>query len=320
MAAFTGLPPGSYLFRVKAANGDGVWNEEGAALRVVIDPPFWGTWWFRLAAAAAALAIALAALRAHLRTVRMRTQLAAAHEAQMSILPHEPPEIAGFDVWGACLPASEVGGDFYDWFALRGEPRRFCVAVGDVAGKGMQAAMTAVMTDGMLAGRGGLVEGPEEILTGLNAAMRPKLGRRMFTALCLVELSPGAPTLRFANAGLCEPLLRSAGGAAFLEAEGPSFPLGAMAGTRYLSRSVALAPGDVVLICTDGVPEAVLPGHAQFGYEALRELVARLDTPRMTARAIVEAVVAEVRRAAEGAGPGDDVAVVAIRYDGVRAG
>lgn len=316
VASFTGLPPGRYVFRVKAANADGVWNESGTALSVVIDPPFWATWWFRLAAVAAVLGVSLVALRGHLRTVRMRTQLAAAHEAQMSILPQAPPEVPGLEVWGACIPASEVGGDFYDWFVPPNEPRRLFVAVGDVAGKAMQAAMTAVMADGMLAGRGGLVEGPDEVLTGLNAAMRPKLGRRMFTALCLVEITPGSGTLRFANAGLCEPLLKTADGTTFLAGEGPSFPLGAMAGTRYLSRSVTLAPGDVVLLCTDGVPEAARPGRAPFGYEALRDLIARLDTSRMTARAIVEAVVAEVRRASGGSAPTDDVAVVAIRYLG----
>jgi ligand-binding sensor domain-containing protein len=319
VATFTGLPAGNYVFRVRAANCDGVWNDAGARLAITIDPPFWATWWFRAGSSVLLIGVAATWFRSHLATVRMRTQLAAAHDAQMSILPQEPPAIAGFDMWGTCLPASEVGGDFFDWIWLEGNPRRLAVAVGDVAGKGMTAAMAAVMSDGMFAVQAAHGSASGEVLTALNGAMRPKLGRRSFAALCVAVLEPEVPAFHFANAGLCEPIFKGAAGARFLAAEGPSFPLGAMAATRYASRSVPLAPGDVVLLCTDGVPEAVLPGGAQLGYEALLGMVDGLDTQRMDARAIVDAVVDGVRRAARGAGQSDDMAVVAIRYDGTRS-
>lgn len=316
VATFTGLPPGNYVFQVRAANCDGVWNDDGARLAIRLEPPFWATWWFRGGASLLLVGAAFAWFRAHLASVRMRAQLAAAHEAQKSILPHEPPTIAGFDVWGTCLPASEVGGDFYDWIWLDETRQRLAIAVGDVAGKGMSAAMAAVMSDGMLAVEAAHGSTSGDVLTALNGAMRPKLGRRLFAALCLGVLEPGVPEFRFANAGLCEPIHKSATGAAFLAAEGPSLPLGVMAATRYVGRSVALEPGDVVLLCTDGVPEAMLPGGTQLGYDALLELVDRLDTRHMDARAVVEAVVAEVRRATRGVGQSDDMAVVAIRYRG----
>jgi serine phosphatase RsbU (regulator of sigma subunit)/sugar lactone lactonase YvrE len=312
-ATFTGLAPGDYVFRVKGANADGVWNEQGAALGITVTPPFWGTWWFRLAALVAVAAVAWVALRDRTHRVRMKTQLLAARDAQMAIMPQSDPVVEGFEVSGVCIPAHEVGGDFFDYLWLEGPPRRLCVAVGDVAGKAMRAAMTAVMTDGMIVSRVGRNGSPEEIMSSVNRSLYAKLGERMFAALCLVAVDPSSGQLELANAGLCEPLLKGAEGARYLDSPGPRFPLGVFAGTTYQSRALAMAGSDAVLLYSDGVPEARNPEGDLFGYEALRELVAGLDTASLSAEQIRDAVVREVRRFAVGAPQSDDVAVVVIR-------
>ena len=175
-ATFTGLAAGEYLFSVRGANSDGVWNDHGASLRIIVTPPFWATWWFRLLAAGLLAALALVVIQSRMRGVRMKTELVAAHDAQMAIMPQTTPRSPGFDISGVCVPAHEVGGDFFDYFWLEGEPRRLGVVVGDVAGKAMSAAMNAVMSDGMVFSRARQAGSVEEIMCSLNRSIHDKVG------------------------------------------------------------------------------------------------------------------------------------------------
>ena len=97
-ATFTGLTAGKYIFSVRGANRDGVWAADVASLKIVVTPPYWATWWFRLLVALVVGGIAVAVYRSRLRGVRMKTELQAAHDAQMAIMPQSSPEVAGFDI------------------------------------------------------------------------------------------------------------------------------------------------------------------------------------------------------------------------------
>jgi len=243
----------------------------------------------------------------------MKTQLAAAHDAQMRIMPQTDPDVSGFDITGAWLPAYGVGGDFFDYFWLEGEPRRLCIVVADVAGSGMAAAMNAVMSDGMVfsrARRGGSVE---EIMYSLNRSIHDKVGRRMFTALCLLVLDPAARELIFANAGLCEPLHRSGDTVEYIPSPGSHFPLGAIHGTTYESRTLQLTEGDVLVIFSDGVPEARNSDDLPYGYDAPRDLLASLDTANMGAEQIKQAILENVGKCCERVKQSDDIAMVVIK-------
>ncbi len=313
VATYTGLAPGRYLFRVKAANPDGVWGEREARLGIVVTPPVWGTWWFRLAAGLGLAAAVLAAFRRRMRTVRLAAAMRAAHDAQMAVMPHEDPEVEGFEVSGICIPALDVGGDFFD-YVTSGEPGgKLGIVVGDVSGKGTPAAMAAAMSGGMV---GALVrrgEPLEDVAEQVNGALRAKIGKRMFAAACLATLDPERRELTFVNAGLCEPLLRSGDTAAFLASEGSTFPLGAGARGRYRARTVSLSPGDVVVLYTDGVPEAAGRAGAPWGYDALAGFLRGLPAGSRTAREVRDAIVREVARVTGSARPADDVAVVVVR-------
>ena len=313
VATFTGLPPGRYVLRVKAANADGVWNKDGTALRITVTPPAWATWWFRLPALALLSGLAVVAARRRLRNIRFAAALKAAHDAQMALLPQEDPRVPGFEVTGICLPTYEVGGDFFDYLRPDGEDSALWIAVGDVSGKGMRAAMAAAMSSGMVrAHAGGRAELPD-VVTAVSRALHGKLERHMFTALCLASLDARTCELTVVNAGLCEPLRKSGGATAFLESLSPSFPLGAFPATAYRGRTVTLRPGDVVVFYTDGVPEALDRHGAQFGYEALAALVRRLDTGALSAHEIRDAIVREVGRFSGGRRPEDDVALVVVK-------
>jgi serine phosphatase RsbU (regulator of sigma subunit) len=301
---------------VRGANSDGVWNDEGASLRIIVTPPFWATWWFRLLSAVLLAALALTIIQSRMRSVRMKTELVAAHDAQMAIMPQTTPEIAGFDICGVCIPAHEVGGDFFDYFWLQGEPRRLCVVVGDVAGKAMSAAINAVMSDGMVFSRARQAGSVEEIMCSLNSSIHHKVGARKFTALCLVVLDPETHTLTFSNAGLCEPLHKAAGSIEYLESPGARVPLGAVRDAVYESRTLSLAPGDVVVLFSDGIPEARNRAGDLYGYDAPRELLARLDTSGLEAEQIKDAIVEDVYRCCGGDRLSDDMTVVVIKVEG----
>jgi len=312
-ATFTGLTAGEYLFSVRGANRDGVWNPASADLRITVTPPFWATWWFRLAAIALLGGLALAVYQSRMRGVRMKTELVAAHDAQMAIMPQANPAVAGLDISGVCIPANEVGGDFFDYFWIEGEPRRLGVVVGDVAGKAMSAAMNAVMSDGMVFSRVKQPGSVEEIMSSLNLSIHDKVGARVFTALCLVVIDPLTRNLTFVNAGLCEPLHRSGDATEYVSSPGDRFPLGAIREASYRSRSLRLAEGDVVVMFTDGVPEARNRAGEQYGYDAPRELLARLETTTLTADRIRDEISRDVYRRCGGSRLNDDMTIVVIR-------
>jgi serine phosphatase RsbU (regulator of sigma subunit) len=312
-ATFTRLAPGDYVFRVQAANPDGAWNLEGARLAIRVLPPFWGTWWFRGLVGAAALALLAAVWTRHARAIGLRAELAAAHAAQMGIMPPADPELAGFEISGACLPAAEVGGDFFDYVWLEGTTPALAVVVGDVSGKGMRAAMAAAVSSGIVHARVHASSTLAEAMTRVNASIHRKVERPMFTALCVGALEPARRELVLVNAGLCPPVLVRGGRAELLESADPALPLGALRSVEYRSRTVALAPGDLLVFYTDGVPEARDRAGAQFGYESLAEWLSGQGPGELTARQLKEALLAEVARFSSGSRQHDDIAVVVVR-------
>ncbi len=243
----------------------------------------------------------------------MKTALTAAHDAQMAIMPQSDPEVPGFEVSGGCWPASEVGGDFFDYLRPEDRPQQLRIAVGDVSGKGMKAAMTAVMSNGMVFSRASRPGTIEEVLTDINRSIYRKADKRMFTALCLATLDPSKNELSFSNAGLCQPLRRSHAGVDLLESQGPRLPLGAFPKTAYERTTINLEPNDVVILFSDGIPEAQNPAGALYGYTAPVNLLRGMPTDQMTAEQIKTALVEDVISFTKGSKLRDDMTVVVIK-------
>ncbi|NIV14284.1 hypothetical protein GWN26_05885, partial [Candidatus Saccharibacteria bacterium] len=110
------------------------------ALKIIIAPPVWQTWWFRTIGVLIIIGFAYLLYRRRVKNVRLKTELQAAHDAQMSIMPQADPQFEGMEISGICIPANTVGGDFFDYFWLNSEKTRFGIAIGDVSGKAMQSA------------------------------------------------------------------------------------------------------------------------------------------------------------------------------------
>jgi ligand-binding sensor domain-containing protein/serine phosphatase RsbU (regulator of sigma subunit) len=310
---YTTLKPGDYTFRVKASNNDGVWNEEGRRVRIHITPPFWELWWFRSGIVLAVGLVGTLVYRRRLRTIRMKTELRAAHDTQMSIMPQEDPRVAGCDVSGICVPANEVGGDFFDYFWIGDGEERFGIVVGDVSGKAMRAAMTAVMASGIVNAEARSGKGIAEILSMTNRLLFSKTDRRMFTALCLMVLEPDRRSVTFANAGLVHPLLIAGDCVRSLETPGSPHPLGMVLDTDYREAVVRVNRGDVLLLQTDGVLEAQDHERRFYGEERLHRILRSLTMGTMTSRQIRDAILEDVRQFVGAAHQHDDLALIVVK-------
>ncbi len=314
-ATYTTLPPGKYTFRVKASNNDGIWNEQGASVKIVILPPFWKTWWFRIAVFLIVASIFLFLYRRRMQTIRMKIELQTAHNAQMSIMPQADLLLEGFTISGICIPASEVGGDFYDIFWIDDEQTMLGVAVGDVSGKAMQAAMIAVMSSGMIYSNTDKTTSPSQVAARLNRSLYHKTNERMYTALCLANIDVPGRKFTYTIAGFSPPLLKSKGNVVSLDGAGHGLPLGALVDSRYREDSVQLESGDVLVVFTDGVTDALNMSREFYDQQRLEDLLSDTDTSSLTAAEIKDLIVEDVKDFTGNMHQADDMTLVVIKSD-----
>ena len=225
---------------------------------------------------------------AQVESERVRRELELAAEIQRSLLPARNP--APFPVYGINVPARTVSGDFFDILTLAPDRHAFCL--GDVSGKGMNAAILMSKTASLyrcLARGGG---GPGALLAHLNDEICETATRGMFVTMAAGILDARTGRVRLANAGHEPPLLRSAGGRLeSLEAEAP--PLGILPGTAFPEHDVDLGDGALYL-CSDGLTEAEVKPGQPLGRAGLAELIERFAGKPLAER--IEAIAAEVGR------------------------
>ena len=315
LASYTNIPAGTYRFRVIGSNNDSVWNREGASITIHIAPPFWATWWFRVLLLAFICAILIMLFRNRMRNTRLKTELQTARDAQMSIMPQNDPQISGFDISGLCIPAYEVGGDFFDYIWMNEEKTKFGIAVGDVSGKAMKSAMTAVMTSGMIYLKTAEAGSVKEIMQRVNRPLYFKTAKNVFTALCLASIDIHSKQLTFTNAGLHEPMFKSGqtGLVTLLEGAGDKLPLGIKKDTAYLEKRKELLEGDIVVFYTDGISEAKNPADEFYGAQSLKLLLQQMETATMNAGGIKEKIIHDVRQFAASAPQHDDMTIVVVK-------
>ena len=315
-ANYTTLPPGNYVFRVKASNNDGVWNDEGVAIAITITPPFWKTWWFTGVIGIVVLSIGYVAYSRRLKTIGMKIELQTAHDMQMSIMPQEDPVIPGMDISGICIPANEVGGDFFDYLWLDEGRNRIGIVVGDVSGKAMKAAMIAVMSSGMVSAEAGERVAVSEIMTRINRPLYMKIQKGIFVALCIAEIDCSRTRLCFSNAGLNKPVLKSNGKICVLEGNGIRNPIGMLPDNKYEKTVVHLKPDDILVFYTDGVSEARDHTKNLYGDERLYSLLEKTDTALLTAKEIKEGIIRDIKEFTGAAARSDDMTVVVVKVCG----
>lgn len=250
------------------------------------------------------------------QAARHAGEMDAARRIQMGLLP-DPREVLGEDarvrVAAMLEPARTVGGDFYDCFRPDGE--RLFLAVADVSGKGLPAALFMASVKSQLkaeALRGGAVG---EMLGRTQAAIARENPEHLFVTVFAAVLDCASGELEHANAGHEAPFARAPGGVAarFGASGGP--PLGVIEGYAYPTSRRALAAGEWICVVSDGVTEAMNRNREFFTAERLRAALARIGD-RAEPEAIARRVREELDRFAAGAEPADDVTLLALRWDG----
>jgi serine phosphatase RsbU (regulator of sigma subunit) len=312
-AYYTNLSPGRYTFMVKASNSDGIWNEQGAMLGIIITPPFYRTWWFMALAAFLLFVFAYLFYKWRLKNNAMKTELKAAHEAQMSIMPRSDPHLLGLDVSGICIPASEVGGDFFDYFKYNDRENILGILIGDVSGKAMKAAMTAVLPSGMMMPDIVASEEIKTVFTRVNKALYVKTDKRQFVAACIMLIDVKNNTVSYVNAGNVNPLVRSDGRVCCLEASNPRFPLGLICGVQYEETIVEFNRGDVLLLMTDGLIEAQSKSKELYGIERLKDILSKPEITDQSASEIKDRIVWEVNSFCADGSPHDDMTIIVVK-------
>ncbi len=201
--------------------------------------------------------------------VIMKRDLQIAKEIQQWLLPLTPPAVPGMEVAFITRPANTVAGDFYDVFPRTGTSDTWLLAVADVAGKSMPAALLMASFQASLKTLSTTSVSLTELAAGINhyACTNSQEGRR-FTTAFLGEYAPVDRTLTYINAGHNNPMLRRAGGQLERLSVG-GIPLGILDGTVYQSASVTLNPGDWLVIFTDGVIEAENERTQEYGEDRL---------------------------------------------------
>jgi sigma-B regulation protein RsbU (phosphoserine phosphatase) len=205
------------------------------------------------------------------RLASIRQELETARKIQLSILPGEPPRIPGLDLAARYVPATEVAGDFYDF--LPEEGRRTGILVADVSGHGVPAALVASMLKVATAAEAPHAASPARVLSEMNQIFHGKLRNQFITAFCVfADLEAGR--IVWASAGHPPALLwrRSEGRVEELGSGGPV--MGRLRRAVYTESSLPLAPGDRLLLFTDGIPEALSPAGEPFGDERLQDFLA----------------------------------------------
>lgn len=239
---------------------------------------------------------------------RLINEIEQAREVQTSLFPQSPPKFAGLDIWGVCYPAYEVGGDFFDYLPIGSD--KLCLVLGDVAGKGMKGAMTAAMAHGMLHAEARASDSLSIIVSELNAVLSSRLDKATFTALSLAVIDMQSRELRICNAGNPYPIRLRKGQSALLELSG--MPLGIMSEIEYDETHLTIMPGDVIILYSDGVTEAITSDDRIYGMDTLRDMIGTLQ-PNLSAQSIVEKVIESVKEFAGNRPQSDDITVIAVR-------
>ena len=245
---------------------------------------------------------------------RLEKEVRFAQRVQHALLPQElPKRLRGVDVAARFEAARELGGDLYDF--LTPDPNGLVVAVGDVSGKGAPAALYSAFAGELVRGRTyrrrytSVQSSPAGVLASMNTILHERQLEEYYCTLCYASFDFKRRLVTLANSGLPYPIRGTSEGCAQIDL--PGVPLGSFAGTTYDELTYPLAQGDVFVICSDGISEAMSEDHEEFTAARLIAVVER--TRDGSARTIVDAIFEAVEAFRGEAIQNDDMTAVAIK-------
>ena len=289
-AMYTNLPPGEYVFKVKGANGDGIWNEAGASINIKVLAPWWSTFWAYIGYAFVLGMIVFGVDRfqrrrlltkqkiaAQIREAELRAQIAEkenerksyeleeARKLQLSMLPKEIPQLPHLDIAVYMKTATEVGGDYYDFHLhLDGT---LTIILGDATGHGMMSGMmVSIMKSLFMSDRTNKALKP--FFENASAAIKDMQLGRLMMALTCVQISNNK--IVTTNAGMPPLIIYRKNSQTIEEVAISNMPLGALKEVIYDVRELTIERGDTLLLMSDGFAELKNDKKEIYGYKRAR--------------------------------------------------
>jgi serine phosphatase RsbU (regulator of sigma subunit) len=304
-ATYTNLDPGRYVFRVRGSNSDGVWNNDGMALNITILPPWWQTIWAYLGYGILFIGLIIAIDRLQRRrllarerqrqeiqeselraeTAELKTkaveaerraleiefeqkkkELEEARELQLSMLPKELPKLPHLDIAVYMKTATEVGGDYYDFnVSMDGT---LTVVIGDATGHGMKAGTMVTAAKSLFNTH---AQNPDILFTFNEITRCIKTMHMKMLSMCLTIMKIQGNKLTMSAAGMPPALFYKRDIQSVEEIVIKGMPLGTFKEFPYEIQERTLAPGDTILLMSDGMPELFNKDKEMFGYKRIRD-------------------------------------------------
>jgi sigma-B regulation protein RsbU (phosphoserine phosphatase) len=242
---------------------------------------------------------------------RLQAELALAAEVQRSLLPVNVPSVEGFELCGFCKPAHQVGGDYYDFVPL--DAQRTGIAIADVAGKGIAAALMMSVVQASLRGQlmGAGRETIVDMVKMLNRLICGSVSSARYVTFFYAQLDASEGGVRFINAGHNAPLVYEREKADFRTLNDGGPVLGLFPDASFNEGWAHLSKGDVLVAYTDGVTEAENAAEEEFGEDRLRSAIA--EVADCSARQILDHLSSEVTAWSKGVRQHDDITILVLQ-------
>lgn len=333
-ATFTNLDPGEYTLHVRGSNNDGIWNDEGASLGITVLPPWWRTTWaygiyivllasalygirrFEINRREQKMLVRESELRAkaaeaenralEAENARKTKELEEARALQLSMLPHEVPNVPGLEIAVYMRTATEVGGDYYDFHT--GPDGELTVAFGDATGHGMQAGTIVTLVKGMFTSDASRMELPAFFNHCSRSIKGIRLGR-LLMAFSMLRFRGTA--FSFSSAGMPPLFIHRRATGAIDEVLLKAMPIGSMRHFPYQVHEDRLDPGDTLLLLSDGLPEQKNAAGDMFDYARVADTLRR--AVHGTPEEIIRSLMADADSWMANAVQDDDITLLAIR-------
>lgn len=217
-----------------------------------------------------------------------KQELDVGRSVQFALMPDTMPQVDGWDIWLYSQPAREVGGDMIDSISI--DAKRHALALGDIAGKGLGAALFMARLQAVLRALAPDYEKPAQLIEKINAIFYRDRTPNSFASLFYLELQPALPTIKYVSAGHLPPLIFGKNG--FKELEKGQAALGLMDDTKYTERTLRMEKGQIMLVYSDGLSEAKTEQNEFFGEQRIREIIGKnaLSTTENIGKQLMHAV------------------------------
>jgi serine phosphatase RsbU (regulator of sigma subunit)/HAMP domain-containing protein len=247
---------------------------------------------------------------------RIKKELEIAQSVQKRLLPTKEPDMPGLNVAGLCLPAAEVGGDYYDYFEI--DDHRIGIAIADVSGKGASAAFYMAEIKGMMTSMADIIASPKELVAQLNRYMNKTIDKRIFTTMVYGVLDTWEREFVYVRAGHNAVIVKRLKNEEELDVFIPrGMGLGLVGDEVFRETTeehrIRFDPGEFLVLYTDGISEAMNRHHEEFGEERLYHIVATNHV--LNARDMQKKIMRHVNDFVQDAKQHDDITMVIAQFE-----